>query len=292
MARWIRGVAASIVAIALTRGTAARGADDTATATMPGPIAIYTRMTLAMRSEVAPPPLSYREVFEPRGLTLSVTKRSRAAHRIALFFTTQAHPNTLAITESDADGITISDETTKQTYAGSSLFTSITWAGIRHARGITAAAASPSPSPSPEARTDAVGPSALFDGARSSLRSDVVAISDKSYQIAFVARELLGDEFVYHLHLTPRSDPANHAIRDLYIDTTTFLVRRVKMEFKDEAYVSGYRGSLSLDFERIGRYWLVSGGTVVSTAHLFLKQFRGEATFVVRDVAFSATGEP
>ncbi len=275
----VRMVAALIATMAPGIATAQENPD---VAPQPGPIAIYTRMTLAMRAEAIPPPLSYREVFEPSGLTLTVTKQSRAARRIALLFSPQARSTALAITEANGtEGITIRDETTNESYTGNSLFTSVTWAGIRQAPGVTTAGKVPVP----QATGDAGGSAGLFDRAGSTLRSDVIAISDKSYRIAFVASEAIDDAPVYHLRLTPRSDPARHTIRDLYVDTTTYLVRRVTTEFKDEAYVSGYSGRLALDFSRISGYWLVSGGTLASKAHIFLQQFHGEARFSVRDVA-------
>jgi len=91
----------------------------------------------------------------------------------------------------------------------------------------------------------------------------------------------------YHLHLVARSDPAGHPLTDLYVDQDTYLLRAVNVRLKNEAYVSGYSGTMRLEFGRVGKFWLVTGGTMSASAHFLLAREKGSLMFAVSNASFA-----
>ncbi|HEX3466567.1 MAG TPA: hypothetical protein VHT05_00545 [Candidatus Elarobacter sp.] len=238
----------------------------------PSVSAIYTRMALAMRQESPAAALSYRETFVPAGLTISIAGAKGDDVRPRLVFAPRTQPAVFDVSQR-ADGVSdVVDRTTGARFTGSSLFWAPTWWAV-HTSGAVAADSASSPT--------AAG-AGLFDSGRSRVVADALAISDRYYRMEL--DDTAGDATTYHLRLTARTDPQAHPLTDLYVDRQTYLLRSAVAAFKNETPVSGFAGTMRLDFGRMQSYWTVVGGTVSARAHVLLRHARGSTDFTLSDV--------
>jgi hypothetical protein len=83
----------------------------------------------------------------------------------------------------------------------------------------------------------------------------VVAV--RFYHIELAGLEKLGGHDVYHLKLTAYREPDTHPLRDLYVDSKTFLVREARGEVSARYVIASGRVAGVLDFDRVGAYWMV-----------------------------------
>jgi hypothetical protein len=278
---------------------AARANDTGAPLSNPSASSIYTRMVLAMQRESPPTTLAYRETFTPNGLTIQIGVRRREAPRPQLVFAPNAQVSLLDVTQGE-DGISeVTDRATGSHFTGTSLFWAPTWSGVHTSAAVSAAA---SPLPVPPASSAIAVPSAavaspapsedpggtgLFASGRSHMVADVLVISDRYYAVT-LADDQVGDASTYHLHLVARRDPAAHPLTDLYVDRQTYLLRTAAASFRNEAYVSGFSGTMRLDFGRVQSYWMVTGGLIDASAHVFFQHLKGSVTFAISDVIVQA----
>jgi len=107
------------------------------------------------------------------------------------------------------------------------------------------------------------------------------AISRYPYEVSFAGSESLGGRGAYHLRFVPRSDADRYPVRDVWIDATTFDVRRVAAREVEHAGVLQVPFLLTVDFAAAGPYWLVERGEAGATAHLvvFTVSAQGVATY-------------
>jgi hypothetical protein len=120
--------------------------------------------------------------------------------------------------------------------------------------------------------------------------ADVIVMSDKYYEVSGGEVESLDGLSVYHLQLSTREDKVAHPLTDLYVDPESFLVRKAVAAFKNEAVISGDSGTVTLDFGRVGGFWMVISGAVSARAHAFFTQAAGSASFALSNVTFPSPG--
>jgi hypothetical protein len=106
-------------------------------------------------------------------------------------------------------------------------------------------------------------PSATASQEQDSLVSDLKTIAVVSthakpvYTVADRGVEAVDAHQDYHLELNPMLDPSRFALRDLWIDTTTYDVRRADYITTD-LNVPGATVYLTVNFEQVGPYWIAA----------------------------------
>jgi hypothetical protein len=105
--------------------------------------------------------------------------------------------------------------------------------------------------------------------------------SAASIQTLAVGSESLGGRSVYHLRFAPRSDAERYPVRDVWIDATSFDVRKVAAREVEHAGLLQVPFLLTVDYGSAGPYWLVERGEAGATAHLvlFTLSAQGVATY-------------
>lgn len=129
------------------------------------------------------------------------------------------------------------------------------------------------------------GQSTVVGDTRARMIADLTA-DEVAYSPSFIDMETLNGAPVYHLHLTAE-DAADHPLTDLFIDEQSLLVKRAVAAFKDTS-VTDVTGSVTLNFDRIAGYWLVTSGEVEATIHAYLTRISGSATFSAAQVVVAA----
>ncbi len=117
---------------------------------------------------------------------------------------------------------------------------------------------------------EAVAPSASTPPVQeqSSLVSDLKTIAVVNararpvYTVTSSSAETIDGYSTDHLALDPTNDPTRHALRDLWIDTTTYDVRRADYVTTD-ANVPGATVYLTVNFEPVGPYWIAAGWVAI-----------------------------
>jgi hypothetical protein len=103
---------------------------------------------------------------------------------------------------------------------------------------------------------------------QSSLVSDLKTIAVVNararpvYTVTSSSAETIDGYNTDHLVLDPTNDPTRHALRDLWIDTTTYDVRRADYVTTD-ANVPGATVYLTVNFEPVGPYWIAAGWVAI-----------------------------
>jgi hypothetical protein len=107
------------------------------------------------------------------------------------------------------------------------------------------------------------------------------AIARYPYDVSFAGSESLGGRSVYHLRFAPRSDAERYPVRDVWIDATSFDVRKVAAREVEHAGLLQVPFLLTVDYGSAGPYWLVERGEAGATAHLvlFTLSAQGVATY-------------
>jgi len=248
----------AVIAAASVIGSMPARADDTGGMTTGS--SIYTRMVEAMRSVLSAGPMTYDVTFEPHGLSINLIDRDRTT-RPALVFSPRTTDNVMNVRENGDGIIDATDPESGKHFVGPSTFWAATWTEAR----AVATRAGEFASPIPTANAPG-SPQPTDDGhplpevvTRHDVIGDVSTFSDRFYQIDLIAD---ADTSLYHLALRARSDAVAHPLTDLYIDRETYMPVRVKARFRNEAYVSGYQGEMSLQFGSVEGRWVVLSGTV------------------------------
>lgn len=118
----------------------------------------------------------------------------------------------------------------------------------------SAQATSPTPSPTPRA---------MAAQEESSLISDLKTIAVVStnarpvYKAAVRGVETIDSHSTYKIELTPALDPSRYTLRDLWIDTSTYDVRRADYITHD-INVPESTVYLTVEFEPVGPYWIAA----------------------------------
>jgi len=249
--------------------------------------AIYTRMVEALRSVSRPGPMTYDVTFEPHGMSIQLIDRDKTT-RPALVFSQRTADNLLRVREDGEGVIDATEPGTGKHFVGPSTFWAATWTDARSVSTRAAEFVSPAPAASAIEPTHPAedGRPLAEDVTRRAIIGDVSTFSDRFYQIDMLPD---ADPSLYHLRLKARSDSAGHPLTDLYIDRQTFMPIRVKAQFRNEAYVSGYQGEMTMQFGSVAGRWVVVSGTVSAKGHFLLSRARGTVDFHISNLKFVST---
>jgi hypothetical protein len=256
------------------------GADDVPEE--PSASAIYSRMVTAMRNLPDPGSLSYDVSFVPHGLTIALIQRDKAI-RPVLLFSPATTPAVLGVHERPDGNVDVTDGS-GNTYAGRSTFFAATWTSARSvstrsAASVSASAqANDSASPAPDD-----GRPVSEDVTRRAVIGDVVTFSDRYYALERLPD---ADDTVYHLRLRARSDAVAHPLTDVYVDRQTGLPVRLDASFRNDAFISGYQGTMTMRFGSVDGRWIIVGGTVSAKAHFLVTHAGGTVDYHIVDVRF------
>lgn len=101
------------------------------------------------------------------------------------------------------------------------------------------------------------------------------------YEVSFAGIESVRGHSAYHLHFAPRGDAERYPVRDVWIDTASFDVRRVVAHEVEHAGILSVPFLLTVEYAEAGPYWLVASGEAGATAHLvlFTISAEGAATY-------------
>jgi hypothetical protein len=111
--------------------------------------------------------------------------------------------------------------------------------------------------------TTSPSPQASAQQEQSSLISDlktiavVTANAPPVYKAVVRDVETVNDHQDYKIQLTPLSDPTRHALRDLWIDSSTYDVRRADYVTRDFNFPDA-TVYLTVEFEPVGPYWIAA----------------------------------
>lgn len=103
-----------------------------------------------------------------------------------------------------------------------------------------------------------------------------VTVTGGDYDISLVGTESLEGQPVYHLAMHPRSNPSAHRLRELWVDTRSFVVRKLVTQ---GIFAGGppAQANWTVGFVELHGYWLIRTETTAATMRAFGHLF-GHAT--------------
>lgn len=105
-----------------------------------------------------------------------------------------------------------------------------------------------SPTPSPESQL----------GAPPSL-GKLSIFGNRYYRITLVGLETVEGGPAYHLHLVAKGSDKDHPLTDLWVDPSTYLMRKAHAVYTFRAVAMGGGGQGDLTFGKVGKYWMATG---------------------------------
>jgi hypothetical protein len=107
------------------------------------------------------------------------------------------------------------------------------------------------------------------------------AVTRYPYDVSLAGIETVAGHAAYHLRFAPRSDPEHYSVREVWVDSTSFDVRRVIAYKVQHVGLVSIPFLLSVEYGESGPYWLVVRGEAGATAHLivFTVSAQGIATY-------------
>jgi len=107
------------------------------------------------------------------------------------------------------------------------------------------------------------------------------AVTRYPYDVSFAGVETVRGRDAYHLRFAPRGDAERYPVREVWIDTASFDVRRVVAREVERAGIVSVPFLLTVEYAEAGPYWLVASGEAGATAHLvlFTISAQGAATY-------------
>lgn len=252
---------------------------------------IYSSMAAAMRSLPPVGPLSYKVNFSPHGMVVALRSSGHEAPHVALVFSPNLADETLEVKEAGGNQIEVREPQTGRRYVGRHVFWAVTWNDARtlDTRKLDDGDKSGLPTPQSAGGSEhsdgasSSGAIAGADDARSKIIGEVTSTVDRYYAISLSPDS---SDATYHLVLKARTDPTAHPLTDVYIDSHTYLPTKIVGNFRNEAYVSGYGGVLTLSFEMVQTHWIITSGTIEARGHFLLTKFGGKTDFSISDLVF------
>ncbi|HEX8807164.1 MAG TPA: hypothetical protein VF741_09445 [Candidatus Aquilonibacter sp.] len=203
----------------------------------------------------------YDETITPHGLGLKILQVDGMAV-VHMAYTKDATPRVFHVAL-DGSSTAVVDASSGQHYNAEELFWAPTWS-------------TRSPPTPPSQMT-------VISSVREKALADLLASADGNYTISFVGVEDVTGTPSYHIHLVATQDAGAHPLTDLYVDQQTYLVRRAVAAFTDNS-VTNVTGTLTMNFDRVGKSWLLDSGQVDATVHAFMQHVSGSATFAASSV--------
>jgi hypothetical protein len=115
------------------------------------------------------------------------------------------------------------------------------------------------PRPAPQAQSTPQSSQPIPDLAGLKTIATVTAVAPPAYRSEAPQLETLEGHQVYHLRVTPTSDPARHNLRELWVDTTTFDLRKARFTGTYAPFpgAPASPSDVTVVFTAVGPYWLV-----------------------------------
>lgn len=251
---------------------------------------IYTSMVTSMKTLPKVGPVSYRVTFEPHDMVVVLRSSGHEAPHVALQFSPNAVEETLDVKELGNNQIEVLEPQSGRQYRGRHVFWAVTWNDARTLDtrrsddlGIGPTHGEATARSMPDESASSSGATAGATDARVKIIGEISSTVDRFYALSIAPSDLDGS---YHLKLKARSDAIAHPLTDLYVDPHTYLPTRLVANFKNEAYISGYSGVLTLSFEMVKAHWLITNGTIEAKAHILFSKSSGKTDFRITDLTF------
>ncbi|NNM99119.1 MAG: hypothetical protein HKL91_04925 [Candidatus Eremiobacteraeota bacterium] len=283
MTSFYRIISMTLFSIAIATATAPLGA-----ATLPSGQAVYSEALNAMRSQTLPARIDYEVTTVDRGMQIYIQCAAKPPYTFQLSSVSMsmgngkaiAHPPMVVRFES-ATGLG------RATRDGKPLINCMPFpiAPVMHAFVHLEATTAPASAPA--------SPSSPFDMMKAIVT--VRAFYSRSYRIANDGIVSISGHPSYHLQFTARDgNETKHPVTDMYVDTTTHLVRAVVLGGGKRGFFMGGGGFGRFAFGHVGPYWLVKSIHVEGTGHFFFMHGGGAIDMKLHHFTFphAAAAEP
>jgi hypothetical protein len=238
-------------------------------ASTPDALGTLSKMVRAMSAQPSPSPATYDETITPHGLNVRIIASGGQAV-VHIAYSSDPKAQVFHVEQDDGQSTGgVVDTISGKRYSAEQLFWSPTLSATR----------------SSETNPPAKGQATVLNAVRTRAIADLLAGSDTYYNATLVGIENLNGMSVYHFHLIARQDPAAHPLTDVFVDEQSYLVRRAVAAFTDNT-VANVTGTMMLDFDRIGKFWMLTSGQVQATVHAYFRKVSGSATFAASNVKF------
>ncbi|HEY5095429.1 MAG TPA: hypothetical protein VII69_09960 [Candidatus Eremiobacteraceae bacterium] len=262
--------------------TVAAPAGSLTPAVEPSPVVIYHRAIAAMRSANAHRPdyATYQLDYIGHNLVLTpkVTK-GKTDWDMDLKHANDSHSYQVWYRSHDERALT-QDLATHAAYRGEALIAP-TEADVLENGSTPKPSVGPSPTPS--------GPPDSPAGATTEVLGSVSVEASRYYDITLVGVENLKGSEVYHLHLHANSDVIDHPLTDLYVDTTTYLVRAAHAEVTLRGVVFAFGLAIDVAYEPVGAYWLLDNLHFHGNGYALFYHANMECTMIMHDFTVPAS---
>jgi hypothetical protein len=226
--------------------------------------AISAAMVAAMNAEPSPGTLKYDETIVPHGLNLRIID-SNGKSAVHLVFSSDATAAVFHVEQgASSQTAQVTDTKSGHEYTSDQLFWSPMWSQT---------GASPQEQPT------------VLSAVRTKMLSDVLTMHAGDYTMKDAGVADVNGTPVYHLRLTAVGDAASHPLTDVFVDEQSYLLRRAVAAFSDNT-VTSVTGTVTLTFDPVGGYWLITSGEVDATVHAYFKNVSGSATFAASNFEF------
>jgi len=106
------------------------------------------------------------------------------------------------------------------------------------------------------------------------------------YRVTLAGIETIDGHPAYHLELHAYRNPFDHPLTDLWVDTSSLLIRRLQAEVSVHLLIASARGSFVASFERSGPYWLLDNEHIEFAANATLVHVRSTINVRASEFAF------
>gem|GEM_PF-2956704 len=257
-------IACAMIALADTPSNQPIGVPPTpqaAASATPDPYAIFVGAMRAMRTAQAQPTpsyLAYKLEVDTHNLQIN-PERYQGRTGYALTIDHANHHYTYQVWYRAKDATSLSQDLTTHEAVPLTLFApapvTLDESSSPSPRPAAAPASSASPTPTQSPNTG-VSPAPGL-AAPPSLGTLSVSAS-RYYRITFVAVEPMNDSPTYHLHLVALANASEHPLTDLWVDTSTNLIRKASAAFTYRAVAAGAGGQGNANFTQVDKSWMVT----------------------------------
>ena|SRR5450755_3179701 len=246
------------------------------------PFTIYHRAIAAMRAaDVHRPPYAiYQLDYTGHNLVVTPnTVKGKTGWDMELHHANDQHSYQVWYRVHDDKALT-QDAATHAAYRGEALLAPFDANALDGDKPSPAPSGSPSPMPT--------GNSGSPGDATTQVLGAVTAEASRFYDITLVGLESRDGQPVYHLHLRAKSDIEDHPLTDLYVDTTSYLVRAAHAEVTLRGVVFALGIRVDVAYEPVGTYWLLDNLHLHGSGYALFYHANMECTMVMHDFQLPA----